>query len=173
MFTQENPKLFICQFIKNKQVPTNAEFSLTKPDGTEVTIDLDTTVKRIYENAQGNDVKKILKRGNFRNATIEQCLKLFEGAAQRFLLDDMNSDQSRLVQDILEKVHRRKDSLFVELKVSEETVKTFEFIFKNKDELEQPYSLKEWETKEIVRHFSKRELIEYLLEQHENVLKVI
>lgn len=162
---------YIEKFVQNKKVP-NAEFSLTNPNGDIVTIDLETTVIRIYENAQGNDVKRILKKGRFRNATIEQCLKLFEGAAQRFLLDDMDSEQSLLVQDILEKVHRRKDTVFIELNEKGQK-NTYEFMFKDDDEMEQPYFMKCMESKEIVQSFSKREFIEYLLKQYEVIEQVI
>lgn len=163
---------YIEKFVQNKQVPTDAQFALTQPNGEVVTIDLHTTVLRIYENGQGNDVKRVLKKGRFRNATIEQCLKLFEGAAQRFLLDDMDSEQSKLVQDVLEKTHRRKDTVFIEFKENTQ-MQTVEIIFKDDDNVEQPYLMKYVESKEIVSVFSKREFIEHLLQQYEVIKQVI
>lgn len=162
---------YIEKFIKNKQVP-NVEFSLTSPYGENVTIDLNTTVHRLYESGQGNDVKRILKKGHFRNATIEQCLKLFEGAAQRFLLDDMDTEQSKLVQDVLEKVHRRKDTVFVELNINDSKT-MYELVFKDDDRFEEPYFMKEVETKNLVKKFNKRGFIEFLLNQYNSILQVI
>lgn len=165
-------KTYIEKFIENKKIP-NATFSLTKPEGEVVSIDLTTTVQRIHAEGQGQQVRKILKKGRFRNATIEQCLKLFEGAAQRFLLDDMNEDYSTLVQDILEKAHRRKDSTFIELQESKDQKQNYEIIYIDKDELEEPYRLKNYETKEIVKSFNKRDFIEFLLNKHEVITQVI
>lgn len=169
MFMSEK-KRYIEKFIENKQVP-NTTFALTKPDGTDVTIDLNTTVQRIYENNQGLEVKKILKKGAFRNASIEKCLKLFEGAAQRFLLDDVGGVHSTLVQDILGKAHRRKDSTFVEFNEGDDK-QMYEIIFIDKDD-KQPYLMKNWDTKEIVRSFDKREFIEFLLKKYEFIEQVI
>ncbi|MEX3623706.1 hypothetical protein [Viridibacillus arvi] len=164
-------KRFIEKFIENKQIP-NVVFSLNMPDGVEVTIELTTTVERIYDHGQGLEVKKILKKGQFRNATIEKCLKLFEGAAQRFLLDDIGGEHSALVQDILAKAHRRKDTLFVEFKEGE-FKQMYEIIFIDKDECEQPYLLKHMGTKEIVISFDKRGFIEFLLKEYEQIVQVI
>jgi hypothetical protein len=166
-------KRYIEKFIENKKVP-NATFSLTKPDGQEVTIDLQTTVKRIYDEGQGHQVKRILKKGRFRNATIEQCLKLFEGAAQRFLLDDMSNESSALVQDVLEKAHRRKDTVFIIFQESEEEKQTaYEVIFIDNDLEEKPYRLKNYDTKEIAKSFTKREFIEFLLQKTDVIKQVI
>lgn len=165
-------KTYIEKFIENKKVP-NAIFSLSKPNGEEVSIDLATTVQRIHAEGQGQQVRKILKKGRFRNATIEQCLKLFEGAAQRFLLDDMSEESSKMVQDILEKAHRRKDSTFLEFQESEDHNQNYEVIFIDKDEVEEPYRLKNYDTKEIVQSFNKRDFIEFLLKKHDVIKQVI
>lgn len=163
---------YIEKFVQNKQIPTDAQFSLKQPTGEVVTIDLQNTVLRIYETGQGNDVKRILKQGRFRNATVEQCLKLFEGAAQRFLLDDMDSKQSKLVQDVLGKTHRRKNTVFIEF--NENTQKqTVEIIFKDDDQVDRPYLMRNLESKENVQAFSKREFIEYLLKEYEFIKQVI
>lgn len=163
-------KRYIEKFIENKKVP-NEIFSITKPDGVEVQIDLTTTVQRIYDEGQGSQVKTILKKGAFRNATIEKCLKLFEGAAQRFLLDDMNNEISNKVQDILEKAHRRKNSLFLEMEEGEEKL-AYEIIFINRDEREEPYLLKNMNDNEITP-FSKKAFIEFLLGKNEKIKNII
>lgn len=163
-------KRYIEKFIENKKVP-NTTFTLTAPNGETLSIDLNETVERIYESGQGLEVKKILKKGQFRNATIEQCLKLFEGAAQRFLLDKYDVEMSKMVQDILGKAHRRKDTLFVELQEGEGK-QMYEIIFVDKDELEKPYLLKNMDTKEI-RPFNKRSFIEFWMEKYPDILQVI
>lgn len=169
---ESKKKRFIEKFIENKQVP-NALFELSKPDGEVVTIDLETTVQKIYEHGQGLEVKKILKKGQFRNASIEKCLKLFEGAAQRFLLDQIGGEQSKLVQDILGKAHRRKDTLFIALNLNgQKHMYEINFLDKDDDCL-QPYLLKEVQSKEVVRSFDKREFIEYLLINFEAIEEVI
>ncbi|WP_121616732.1 hypothetical protein [Virgibacillus halodenitrificans] len=165
-------KTYIQKFIENKKVP-NETFSIMKPNGEEVSINLEETVQRIYAEGQGQQVRKILKKGRFRNATIIQCLKLFEGAAQRFLLDDMNEEYSILVQEILEKAHRRKESTFIEVQESEDYKQIYEILFTDKDEIEKPYRLKNYNTKEIVQNFNKRAFIEFLLNKHDVVKQVI
>lgn len=164
-------KRYIEKFIENKKVP-NEIFTLTDPDGKVLSIDLKETVKRIYETGQGLEVKKLLKKGNFRNATIEQCLKLFEGAAQRFLMDDYNVELSKMVQDILGKAHRRKNSLFIEFQ-EKDSKQMYEVIFVDKDERKEPYLLKNMDTKEIQHTFDKKKFIEFLLKKQDDILQVI
>jgi hypothetical protein len=163
-------KRYIEKFIENKKIP-NETFTLTAPNGETLSIDLNETVEHIYETGQGHEVKRILKKGQFRNATIEQCLKLFEGAAQRFLLDKYDVEVSKKVQDILGKAHRRKDTLFVELQEGEGK-QMYEIIFVDKDEIEKPYLLKNMDTKEI-RPFNKRSFIEFWMEKYPDILQVI
>ncbi len=163
-------KRFIEKFIENKKVP-NETFTLNTPDGEVLSIDLESTVKRIYEANQGFDVKKLLKKGQFRNATHEQCLKLFEGAAQRFLMDDFDIEVSKRVQDILGKAHRRKDSLFIEFN-EEGSKEMYEVLFIDKDERKEPYVLRHMDTKEL-RLYDKKGIIEFLMKELGQILQVI
>lgn len=163
-------KRYIEKFIENKKVP-NGSFEMTAPNGEVLSIDLETTVQRIYESNQGLEVKKLLKKGNFRNATTEQCLKLFEGAAQRFILDDFDKELSTKIQEILAKAHRRKDSLFIEFKEDERN-QMYEVIFIDKDEREEPYLLKNMDTSEI-RPFNKRAFIEFFMREYGQIQQII
>ena len=50
-------KRYIEIFVENKKVP-NENFTLENPKGNELQIDVSQTIERIYEEGQGNKIKK-------------------------------------------------------------------------------------------------------------------
>lgn len=151
---------FVEKFVANKGLP-NEEFSLKIPDNTTLSIDLKTTLDRIQKEGLNTEVKKVLKKGAFRNASAEICLSVFEGAAQRFLIKDFNNELADKIIQLLEKVHTRKNTVYLAV-ANGNGKEEFEVKFKNNDQLLTPYSLINQETQNSLM-FTKRELIEYLM----------
>ena len=162
-------KRYIEKFIENKEVP-NILFKLNTPDGP-LSMDLNETVERIYKESKGNEVKKVLKKGNYRNKTILQVTDLFQGFAIGFLLDDYDKDKSKKIKDILHKANQRKDHLFLKMKMENEDVQHFEVVFSIHDE-DRPFRLINNDTKEK-QSFKRREFIEHLLIKEKHIKEII
>lgn len=160
-------KRYIEKFINNKSVP-NVMFKLSTPKET-LSIDLNATINRIYDESKGNDVKKVLKKGNYRNKTILQVLDIFQGFAIGFLLDDYDAEASKKIKDILHKANQRKDHLF--LKVEKGEVLHYEVAVSSKDE-DQPFRLIDNNTRKA-KAYGRREFIEHLLTIEEHITEVI
>ncbi|TBL18323.1 MULTISPECIES: hypothetical protein [Bacillus cereus group] len=151
---------FIEKFVVNKDLP-NIEFSMCLPNNMQAKMDLKDTLQRIKQEGLSGEVKKILKKGQFRNASKDSCLGVFEGAAQRFMLQDFNKELADKVIDVIDKVHQRKETVY--LQVVDAGVKIeFEVKFKNHDEEKFPYSLINQDTTNSIR-YTKKDLLEYLI----------
>lgn len=162
-------KRYIEIFVENKKVP-NENFTLENPKGNELQIDVNQTIERIYEEGQGNKIKKTLKLGKFRNAPIEKVLQVFESVAFQFLLDDYDIEISQKIKYILEEAVRRKSHLFMEVKTVKGHADFYEILFNTKNE-ECPFTIRNNETLEK-KNYNKKDFIEYLLFTYSDIIAI-
>lgn len=163
-------KRYIEKFVENKKVP-NESFVINLPDGNFLSMDLKQTIQRIYKEGKGNEVKKTLKAGMFRNAEMDKVLEVFESLAFQFLLDDYDTKASEKVKKILEESIRRKSNFYLHILGNEGTDDYFEVLFNSKNE-KMPFTVVDNETKEK-KEYGKRAFIEEALKLEPNIIELI